>query len=103
MFVCPICKKDFKTLKEYATHINGEQDKSESEAKMRAEKEREEKLRDKENQIKELYEKLKTSIKEYNSIEDGSKIYLLSMYSREKQKSEDKKDFFDLFMNALGM
>lgn len=100
MFVCPICKKEFKTLKDYAAHINGEQDKSENEAKMRAEKEREAKLQDKEKQINELYEKLRALIKDFNSTEGNPKTYIISMYS--KQKKENDKDFIDLFMESLG-
>lgn len=103
MFVCPICKKEFETLKEYATHINGEQDKSENEAKIRAEKEREAKLQDKENQINELYEKLRTLVKEFNSIEGNPKTYIISMYNKQnKQKKENGKDLVDLLMESLG-
>lgn len=69
MFECPICKKDFKTLKDYAAHINSEQKKSEAENAERIKKEREQERMTKEAQIKECYANLKNLIKEYNQME----------------------------------
>lgn len=84
MFVCPICKKQFENLDDYAKHISGE-NATDKKAKQQAADDEKKKLADK---IEAKYSELKKLIAEFNKKYD--KEYYASELKHVNKR--DKRD-----------